>query len=257
MKIDPDDTLATHLTKLKAHAGVSMSVIAKGAGYAGRSSIQRYFTDHTIDRLDPDVASKFAAVLVGKGTPPIGLEHLARLVTTNFDDAMQNIGAIAHLLKLHGSDLPLQASSVEPVRSGMLPVMGTAQASNWMERTPSLDEPETWLAIPFHSYQPQPGQYALRIVGPSLNLIAPEGHYAICQKYGEAPQKAPNGKYVHVERTRDDFVEWTVKRVKWDADGMILCPHSDHPDHQAPIHLGDPGHNVRIMGLVTGWYAPA
>lgn len=248
--------LASHLRALIDRSGLSYREVAKRAGYQGASSIQRYLEDSTIKVLSPSIARKFAQALLGLGKPAIGIRDLARLVS---EDTGHNVAQLQSLAILLGIPpvTELAPSSAHPVRSGMLPVMGSAHASNWMEAAPSFEEPEDWLAIPFNNYQPIAGQYVLRIVGPSINLTAPDGHYAICQRYGSAAHTPPNGKFVHVERRRGDFVEWTLKRVRWEGDGMTLWPDSNHPDHQRPIDMGEAGVEVRILGIVVGWYRPA
>ncbi|KTS02510.1 hypothetical protein SB3_28230 [Methylobacterium radiotolerans] len=87
--------------------------------------------------------------------------------------------------------------------------------------------------------------------------MAPEGTYAICQQFGEGLHSLPNGKFVHAERERQGEVEWTIKQVKWDGQKMILCPHSHHKDHQAPLMMGTKGDKVRIRGVVLFWHRPA
>ncbi|KTS44095.1 hypothetical protein SB2_25505 [Methylobacterium radiotolerans] len=126
-----------------------------------------------------------------------------------------------------------------------------------MPSAPSIDEPEEWLTVPYSTYEPIPGQYVLKIVGPSVDRVAPEGTYAICQQFGEGLHSLPNGKFVHAERERQGEVEWTIKQVKWDGQKMILCPHSHHKDHQAPLMMGTKGDKVRIRGVVLFWHRPA
>lgn len=242
---------------------MSLEQVAKEAGYKGRSSIQRYFEDHTIVALQPKVAAKLARALVGKGSPPIQPTELIMLVHGDADQSgwlsqLESMPTAAStILKLphQGSQNP--ASSVLLTRSGMLPVMGAANASNWMERSPSFDDPEGWIAVPNEHYVNKIGQYVLRIVGPSLNRVAPDGHYAVCQRCSGEKRTLPNGKYVHVERTRGDFVEWTIKKVASDGDVVLLYPDSTHPDQQQPIEFNVDDDQVRILGIVTGWYRPA
>lgn len=263
MATDTSKSVATALAALRERSGLSLEQVAKAAGYKGRSSVQRYFEDSTIETLHPKVASKLAQAFLGKGSPPIQAADL--IVLTHADaDHLRSIvfvegvsGVASTLLRLphHGSKA--NQSSALPVRSGMLPVMGSAHASSWMERSPSLDEPEDWIAVPNEHYRNKEGQYILRIIGPSLNRVAPDGHYAICQRYGNGKHTLPNGKYVHVERTRGDFIEWTIKRVRSEGDDVLLCPDSDHADHQQPIDYGEAEDSVRILGIVTGWYRPA
>ena len=135
--------------------------------------------------------------------------------------------------------------------------MGSAHASFWMPSAPSLDEVQEWLTIPFSSSKPLAGQYALKIVGPSINKTAGEGTYAICQEFGNGVHAGLNGKFVHAQRERQGEVEWTLKKVRFDGAKVLLCPHSDHKDHQTPLAMGGSDSKVTIRGIVIAWYRPA
>ncbi len=63
---------------LKDRSGLSLDKLAKRAGFAGASSIQRYF-DEERDRLDYGVAGRFAKALVGLGAPAITEEEVYAL----------------------------------------------------------------------------------------------------------------------------------------------------------------------------------
>lgn len=103
-------------------------------------------------------------------------------------------------------------------------------------------------------------QYALQLIGNSLNRVAPPGSYVICVKLEGYPGgdriKALDGKLVHVERKRDDLVETTVKRLVAKGRYIELHPDSNDPHHQAPLILADPvaDVSVRILGVVVGLF---
>lgn len=60
------------LRKLVRRAGVSMERLARDMGYSHASGIQRYLSEgYTKERLDLEIAMKFAKALAGKGEPPI------------------------------------------------------------------------------------------------------------------------------------------------------------------------------------------
>lgn len=100
-------TLGEHLSALKAQSGYSLDTIASGAGYAGRSSIQRYFNPtYDAPYLPRELAEKLAEGLAPKVDPA------AVLVLTG--DAVTN----ARPVKFEG------ASSVELPRD--VPIYGTA-----------------------------------------------------------------------------------------------------------------------------------
>lgn len=75
------------LLDFKERSGLSLSKIAKAAGYAGASSIQRYFDEDYDKLLPPEIAERLTKALVGRGRPAITVEEMAGLT------AYSNIGA--------------------------------------------------------------------------------------------------------------------------------------------------------------------
>ncbi len=250
------DTLASHLTRLREHADMSLDDVAREAGYKGRSSVQRYFEDHTIETLKPAIAAKLAKAFYLKGDPPILAYDLGRMIFSpeRLDGVTKEF--IAKLLDFDLDDREGPAA-VEYQISDFVPIIGDAHASNWMEASPSFDDDVQMLDIPFKLPQNGKRFYCLRLFGNSLNKVAPEGHFAICEKYGGRVSAFPSGCFVHIERTRNGFVEWSVKKVVWTPEGMEFHPESDDPAHQDPILLGDKSHTITVLGLVVGWYRPA
>src|SRR6476646_10615870 len=59
------------ITAIRKRSGMSMDELAKAMGYAGQSSIQRYFRPDYDLGFRPEVAQRFRAALIGKGNPPI------------------------------------------------------------------------------------------------------------------------------------------------------------------------------------------
>ena len=119
-----------------------------------------------------------------------------------------------------------------------------------------IDVPEAWLTMPTDDDEPLT-TYAVRIIGPSINKTAPDGFFAICQRYSETAQNAPDGKFLHVERQKDGFTEWSIKRARWTKKGMLLYPHSYNPEHQEPLPMAGKEGTVIILGVVIAWHKPA
>lgn len=68
----PDSTQpARQLIALRKRSRLSIKSLAEAAGFAGASSIQRYFKEHYEGYYDLDLARKFADALAGLGSPPI------------------------------------------------------------------------------------------------------------------------------------------------------------------------------------------
>lgn len=98
------------LQELKRRAGMSLDAIARAAGYAGRSSVQVFFSPSYEKLLDSEVAQKLAGALAGKGVPPIQRNELL---------------ALTGVLESNGIPVRFEgASSAKPAHD--LPVYGTS-----------------------------------------------------------------------------------------------------------------------------------
>lgn len=109
----------------------------------------------------------------------------------------------------------------------------------------------------------------LRVRGPSMNEIYPEGSCLICVPIIHlGPQYIPtSGQRVIVERhnplNADEF-DVTVKEIVYDDDNNAwLWPRSMHPEYQQPWKVplndtedGDGRDMIRISALVIGSYRP-
>lgn len=79
---------------------------------------------------------------------------------------------------------------------------------------------------------------ALKVTGPSVNLIYPDGSHVIVVS-AEDTDVRPGDKVVVFQR-RGGFCESTIKEVGIEAGGrVVLYPRSTHPDHQEPIYLDE------------------
>ncbi len=66
------ETTPQRLRALLKRAGISMERLARDMGFAHASGIQRYLSDaYPKERLDLEIAQKFARGLMGRGLPPI------------------------------------------------------------------------------------------------------------------------------------------------------------------------------------------
>lgn len=66
------ETTPQRLRALLKRAGISMERLARDMGFAHASGIQRYLSDaYPKERLDLEIAQKFARGLTGRGVPPI------------------------------------------------------------------------------------------------------------------------------------------------------------------------------------------
>lgn len=145
------------------------------------------------------------------------------------------------------------AGATTALTEGQMPVLGRVQAGAWMADDGSIDE--TIGAIPFGrdtAYPPTREQYAVQIVGDSMDRILPEGSYAIVLAADGATPV--HGDLVIVRRVNNGLIERTVKRFV-EVDGGQLVPESTNPRH-LPIALSAPaeGVTIEIEGFVIGRY---
>lgn len=134
-----------------------------------------------------------------------------------------------------------------------LRILGTIAAATWTE---VREEPELEYVpvMPSTRYPPQ-AQYALRVVGTSIDKVAPPGAILTFVDIYEVGMEPPNGALVHVERRRGDLVETTVKQLRQEGKARELWPLSTDPRHQAKIPLKSSKlDEIEIKGVVIGVY---
>lgn len=157
------------------------------------------------------------------------------------------------LLTGRGDMIGQGVASAEMEVSG-LPVHGAIQAGHWLETT-FLDpegEPEL-LPVARDARFPRARQYALFVVGDSMDLDYPDGSYVTCVDFAESGLAIVDGLTVHVERHRagGQLVEITLKRVVAKNGVLSLVPRSTNPIHQ-PITFTGNDSDIVIRGVVTG-----
>jgi SOS-response transcriptional repressor LexA len=136
-----------------------------------------------------------------------------------------------------------------------LDVMGTIQAGNWVDRS-LVDEHEEHEIIPVARDPrfPHAKQYALAVIGDSMDKEYPEGCYVTCVDYWDSGLQLRDGLIVHVERHNGPLVEMTLKAVETIDGEKMLVPRSNNPRHKPIKPEGDGGTDVLVKGIVTGSY---
>jgi SOS-response transcriptional repressor LexA len=139
-----------------------------------------------------------------------------------------------------------------------IPIAGEVAAGVWKEAHQLAPEDGGFLPMDVAGYE-RAELRAWRLVGPSMNLVYPEGRYVITAHPAEAGLRS--GDYVIVERRKLDVVEVTCKEFVQEADGRIaLWPRSSHPDFQSPIYLWNSEDEAdqtapQIVGVVVADYS--
>jgi transcriptional regulator with XRE-family HTH domain len=146
------------------------------------------------------------------------------------------------------------ATANTPLETRGVQVVGEVQAGVF--RAALEIPPEDRLVLPV---LPVPGYasvelVALRVVGPSMDLLYPDGSYVIVASAYDTDVR--DGDRVVVYRSQGMLREATIKEVRVEADGRVgLWPRSSHPDHQAPIYLdSDDQDSPEIAYVVVARY---
>lgn len=143
-------------------------------------------------------------------------------------------------------DNPFSSNGVATV-----PVVGAVEAGAWRE--PNLHD--TYENIPVLASDNNDKLFALRVVGPSMNELYPDGSYVVARMFEGGPW--PIGKRVVVQRTDSaGKVETTLKELARGKGGLELWPRSTDERHQAPIALNEADDTIEIIGLVVSSYRP-
>jgi SOS-response transcriptional repressor LexA len=143
-----------------------------------------------------------------------------------------------------------------------LPLLGTIQAGHWVEPVPdAAGEGAQIEMVPVvrDPRFPHAKQYALKVVGDSMDLDYPDGSIVTCVSFADSGLALAEGMIVHVERQRagGQLVELTLKMVEKRKGELCLVPRSTNARHQAfPINSSDPETEIIARGVVIGGWSP-
>lgn len=148
-------------------------------------------------------------------------------------------------------------------RPELLRVVGEVRATSFRRALELPEDEQKVVWLPSDPRFPGVRRFLLRVDGPSVNLIAPDGGYVICAPFpelGRLGREPMHGDLVVVRRRHGDMYEATVKAYAVRADGIWLEPRSTLASIEA-IHLKGPAgqdlalpddDEVAIHALVTG-----
>jgi SOS-response transcriptional repressor LexA len=140
-----------------------------------------------------------------------------------------------------------------------LPVVSSINAGSWLEVTILDDNPEPDLIpVAKNPRYSHAHQYALRIVGDSMDELYKDGSYVICADIWDMGIPLKDGLPVHVEMRRagGQLVQITIKEIATLGGERVLIPRSSNPRWK-PIPLeGDDATEVIVKGVVIGSYNP-
>lgn len=144
------------------------------------------------------------------------------------------VDKLASKLKVNRSHFVAADESLVQTRG--IEVVGEVQAGVFRIALEVPKEERVILPVmPMPAYQ-RLNLVALKVVGPSMDLVYPDGSFVICASSWDTDVR--DGDKVVVYRARGELREATIKEVRVEPDGRVgLWPRSSHPDFQAPIYL--------------------
>lgn len=162
----------------------------------------------------------------------------------------------AQISTVLGVDVSAVFGAILPATNAGLPVIGEVQAGVWRE-IDFTDEPKH-RPLPlgpdprYHQF----AQFALMVVGESMNKVFNPGAFVVCVPWAELGRQPREGEIVVVERRRDGMVETTVKRIAMQNRKLVLMPESTDPRFQSAIELEGSidRDEIAITALVIGKY---
>lgn len=140
---------------------------------------------------------------------------------------------------------------------GAMAIKGEVRAGAWLEFNDDMHDFGTLPTLPDPRYS-NVEQFALKVVGTSMNKVTPPGQYVIVAAWDSIGAELKDGDLVVVRRERAMTYEATLKRAKKIGNSWELWPESTDPRYQEPVKLadGDSEVEVRIIGKVIGRYEP-
>lgn len=138
-----------------------------------------------------------------------------------------------------------------------VPIAGEVAAGLWREVPDhSLVDAEACLQVDVQGYNGV-ALFALRVAGPSMDRIYPEGRWVIAAPPAEVGLQEDD--VVVVRRNRSGLVETTLKQLVVLGDGRVaLWPRSTHRDFQSPLYITGSEADQdapEIVGVVVADYA--
>lgn len=138
-----------------------------------------------------------------------------------------------------------------------LAVIGTVKAGDWLDISIMDENRETEIIhVAKDPRFPRAQQYALRVVGDSMNELFRDGSFVTVVNFADTGLPIRPGMIVHVEQHMGamTLVETTLKEIG--PDSKTLLPRSTNPAHK-PIKLfGNDATEVVVRGIVTGEWKP-
>lgn len=140
-------------------------------------------------------------------------------------------------------------------------VRGTVCAGQWSEAAELRAEDHITMYVPKAPPTHYPNLYGVKVEGPSMNQIYPEGTILYVVPLLDFDRSVGNEFFVIAQQVKHGEYETTVKQFITLDGRNWLYPRSNHPEHQAPIEIPQPDtwpdlkhdeDGIYIIGVVVG-----
>lgn len=156
-------------------------------------------------------------------------------------------------------NVPPDVLSLQPVE-----VIGEVAAGMFRESLEWDEDERFFISLPPDPRYPGIRTFGVRVSGPSMNELFPEGSILNCIQLYDVDREPHHGERVIVRRRNDhDGWEFTCKELRIEKDGSHwLWPRSNHPTFQSPWRLASAADDnagadeLQIIALVIGSYRP-
>lgn len=185
------------------------------------------------------------------GLPQSVISDWERGVLQSWQDHVENLAAAVNQDPSYFATPVETEERVKTLSVRDIPVIGDVQGGDFRMAYEFPVEDREFISVAATAYPAYEGVElrALRVNGPSVNLLYPDGSYVIIMKASDTDVRV--GDRVVVYREKAGLCESTIKEVGLEGDRVVLYPRSTHPDHQTPIYLDDED-NPRIEYVVVG-----
>jgi transcriptional regulator with XRE-family HTH domain len=170
-----------------------------------------------------------------------------------------HLGVEAANLLFDGNELVRAESALTPLDPGTapqhLPIIGEVAAGVFRDSV-ELDQGDwTYVFFPPDSRYPCVDRFCLRVRGPSMNKIYPEGSIVLCVGMIAADLQPEEGAVYVVDRVIHGEYESTLKELRISDGKKYLWPCSTDPAHQQPVEYNEEnGEEAILRALVIGAY---
>ena len=211
-------TLGTRIRQVRERARKSQENIADHFGIT-REAVSQWESGHTRPRTHR-------------------LVELARFLGTTLEWLMTESG-----------EMPVaDVATVLPISHNRIFVVGEVQAGVWREAMEESPDVRHYIETPEDQRYPGIRRFALRVKGPSMGDVFPDGSIIICVKLMDIGRQPLDGEYVIVQRVRrDGLTEATVKQYVLKDGQVYLWPRSQHPNYQQPLKLTPDGEDEEVL----------